>query len=117
MKPEMTALLSEIIGAAEKTLDRPTGDPRRLDQLEKLFDRVGEACNWPTDQPRRLCDESTALLMTQLRAIERLGLFGDRHELSWRATVAAALLPYVKADLGQALEIVRNAGRGEKVNA
>lgn len=114
MRPEMPSLLSDVVGAAERTIDRVTGDVRRIDGLEQLFERVTAACDWATDEPRRLCAEHTKLLVQQLRAIERKGPLSDPHETSWRATIVAALLPYVRADLSAALDVTANAGRGER---
>ena len=107
MNPKVPEILSDVIGLAEKTLDRPTGDFRRLDKIEQLFVRVHALCEAATDQPRRYVNEWTLMLMTMLRKIERAGPLGDLNELARATTVGLALINYVKADLSDALDASR----------
>ena len=107
MNPYIPDSLSDVIGIAEKSLDQPTGDLRRLDKIEQLFVRVHAAAEAPTDQPRRYVNEWTLQLMMMLRKIERAGPLGDQTELQRAATVGLALLPYIKIDLVAAMLAAR----------
>lgn len=104
MNPHIPEILSAVIGLADKTLDRPTGDYRRLDQIEQLYTRVHVACECATDQPRRFVNEWTLMLMTMLRKIERAGPLGDVNELARASTVGLALIEYVRRDFADALD-------------
>jgi hypothetical protein len=109
MNPQVPGILSRVLEAASKTLDRPTGDPRRLDQIERLFDDVHTACNWPTDQPKRFVNEWTLTLMTMLRKIERAGPLGYGDELNRAMTVGLSLLPFIQRDGFDAMKVAAHA--------
>lgn len=105
MNPQIPNILSAVVGLAEKTLDRPTGDLRRQDQIEQLFAKVHAAADAATDQPRRFVNEWTLMLMTMLRKIERAGPFGDLLELTRATTIGTACLQFVVKDLSAALDV------------
>lgn len=109
MNPAVPGLLSDVLAAAEKTLAAPGNDPRRLDQLERLIDRVDEAMQWGTDQPRRFVNDWTLMLLKMVRKLERLGPFGDGDEAPRARTLAVMLTDFVRADAGQALEVTARA--------
>ncbi len=105
MNPGVPDLLSRVLAEAGSTLDRPSGDLRRLDRLERLFDEVAAGTHWATDDRRgRLINDWTVMLVKMLRMIERLGPLGDAGELARAMTVGLALLPYVQADARAALD-------------
>jgi hypothetical protein len=98
MNPKVPDVLGRVLNLAHVTLDHPTGDLRRLDQIEKLFDEVHHASTWPSEGPS-LVNDWTLMLMKMLRKIERLGPLGDTDELARATTVGLALMPYVSADV------------------
>jgi hypothetical protein len=117
MRPEIPNILTRVISAAEKTLAKPTGDDRRRDALEQLFEEVDQARQWPTDEPRRFVNEWTRDLVRHLRTLERLGPLGrhtDPDEYSRANKIAAALLPFVAVDKLAARQVELQAGRGDR---
>jgi hypothetical protein len=105
MKPECPDILTRVLAIAEKTLDRPTGHHRRRDEIEKLFEEVAAAKEWPTDRPPRVVNEWTELLVKMLRKIEAIGPYGDQHDVTRAAVVAKTLVELVQRDLLSALQI------------
>lgn len=107
---DIAQLLSRVLGVAERSLDRPSGEPRRRDEIEGLFEQVAQAQrDAPLEGGHRLVNDWTAMLMKMVRMIERLGPLGDRDELARATTVGLALLPYVRADLSTALDLKAGA--------
>lgn len=99
MNPRVPDILSRVTEAARRTLDRPSGDPRRLDAIEQLFEEAQEATSLATDQPRRFVNDWTMMLLTMLSRLERLGPLGPADDLARAETVGRALLPYVQDDM------------------
>jgi hypothetical protein len=100
MNPHIPEILTTVIELAEKSLDKPSGELRRLDKIEQLFVRVHAAAEAPTDQRRRFVNEWTLQLMMMLRKVERLD---DTLEQARAATVGLAILQFVKRDLADAM--------------
>jgi hypothetical protein len=94
MKPHIPDLLSSILSIADKTLDRPTGDPRRLDDINRLFDQAQIALAGATLH----VNEWTLLLLRMLRKIEQHGPLGEAGDIERAMTVGLALKPYVAND-------------------
>lgn len=111
MNPKVPDLLSRVVEMASKTLDRATGDLRRLDQIDRLVDEVIEACDWPTDEKRRFVNDWTRMLMQMVRKLERLGPQGELEEMLRAGTVAHLLLPRVAEDLLEARKVELAGGR------
>jgi hypothetical protein len=111
MNPKIPDLLSRAVEMASKSLDRAIGDPRRLDQIDRLVDEVIEACDWPTDEKRRFVNDWTRMLMQMVRRLERLGPLGDPDEIIRAGTVAGILLRHVGEDLLAARKVELAGGR------
>lgn len=104
MNPKIPDLLASVLAAAEKTLPRPSGDARRQEQIEKLHDEVAALAGRAANHP--LVNDWTVMLVKLLRKLERMGPFGEAGELARAAQVGLVLLPYVRADLAAALDIL-----------
>lgn len=91
-------LLSRILEVSDKTLDRATGDMRRLDRIELLFEEASRFAARLHDGPRAFVNEWTLLLLTMLRKLERHGPLGDAREIKRAMTVAAVVREHVIAD-------------------
>jgi hypothetical protein len=113
MNPKIPDLLSRVLEAAARTLERPSGDPRRLDVIERLHDDVREGFAWGEDGPRRLINDETVALVQQLRRIEREGPLGEPLVLTRAETIARALLPYVQEDAMAALTALHRVSTSE----
>lgn len=110
MRPEVPDLLQDVLALAERVLKKASRDPRRLDAIEQLLERLDAAQHWPTDEPRRFVDARTLQLVRELRTIERVGML-DRDELELAVGIAALLLKRVQADAYQAMLVRARAGR------
>lgn len=118
MNPKTPELLGRVLALAEKVLDRPSGDPRRQDAVEKLFDEVHEATSWGTDEKAgRLVNQWTVLLVQMMRRIETLGPLGDADELVRASTIGAVLIGFVQRDCVAALGIAARGGRADREGA
>jgi len=105
MNPAVPDLLGEVLQAAAQTLDRATGAPRRLDNLEQLYQQVTVAAEWPTDRPHRYVNRWTILFVAQLRAIERgINKDSDARDGVRAEVLARALLPMIQRDAREALD-------------
>jgi hypothetical protein len=114
MNPKTPELLGRVLKLAEQVLDRPSGDPRRQDAVEKLFGEVHDATSWGTDEKAgRLINQWTVLLVQMMRKIEALGPMGDADELVRAATMGSVLLGFVQRDCLAALEIKARGGRAD----
>lgn len=111
MRPEVPDLLQDVLAAAERTIKRPSGDPRRIDELERLFEKVDGAQHWATDEPRRLVNRRTVELVRELRALERLGPFGEADEIALGKAIAVLLQAQVQRDALAAMMVRARAGR------
>jgi len=109
MNPKITDILARTIAAAEQTLDRSSGDARRLDVIERLFEEVTAAARRPCEHGENPINDWTAMLLTMLRKIERAGPYGDAQELTRAVTIGAVLLPCVQRDLALALTTIAQA--------
>ena len=94
MKRPVPDLLSAILAAADKTLDRSTGDLRRLDEIETLFEDANIAIAGASIH----VNEWTLLLLRMMRKIEQLGPLGDPDTLQRAMIVAHAIRPSIIAD-------------------
>ncbi len=115
MNPKTPELLGRVLKLADQVLDRPSGDPRRQDMVERLFEEVHDATSWGTDEKAgRLINQWTVLLVQMMRKIETLGPLGDADELVRAATIGAVLLGFVQRDSLAALEIAARGGRADR---
>jgi hypothetical protein len=94
MKRPVPDLLSAILAVAAKTLDRPSGDLRRLDDIEKLFEETNIAIAGASIY----INEWTLLLLRMMRKIEQQGPLGDPDTLQRAMVVAHAIQSFVMTD-------------------
>jgi len=114
MNPRVPELLSRLLDLAARTLERPSGDARRVALAETLVEQVFEGAGWATDTPPRLINDFTLMLAKLLRLIEREGPLGDREIIVRAETVARALLPFVQADASRAMALAARPSNGNE---
>lgn len=109
MNPNTPDLLSRILKMADATLDRPSGDIRRLDTIEKLFEEADRVCARPSEERFALVNEWTLLLIKMMRKLEQLGPLGPAEDVKRALAVGHAIVPGIIADSLEAHRLAAQA--------
>ncbi len=94
MKPAIPDLLSAICAIGDRTLDRPTGDPRRLDEINRLLEQAQIAIAGST----LLVNEWTLLFLRMLRKLEQAGPLGEPEEIARAQAIGLGLQSFISKD-------------------